>query len=42
MTSAGKRKEELLSKELAHPPMSPGMFEDIPQIPRVAGDPKGE
>lgn len=36
MTSGPKRSLPGLSRELQNPIRSPGTFEDIPQIPRVA------
>ncbi|KAI9728212.1 MAG: hypothetical protein M1828_004673 [Chrysothrix sp. TS-e1954] len=38
-SAAGRRSEETLSKELQHPITSPGTFEDIPRIPKVADEP---
>lgn len=39
MTSGAKRPLTNLSRELHEPPVSPGTFESIPQIPRVAALP---
>jgi len=38
MSATPRRKDGLLSKELNEPPLSEGMFEDIPNIAKVAGD----
>jgi len=38
MAEAPRRTDGLLSRELNEPPQSQGVFEDIPNIPKVAGD----
>jgi hypothetical protein len=38
MAEAPRRTDGLLSRELNEPPQSSGSFEDIPNIPKVAGD----
>jgi len=41
MSAAPKRSLVGLSRELNEPRPDPGMFEDIPKIPTIAGDSKG-
>ncbi|KAF2164852.1 hypothetical protein M409DRAFT_24758 [Zasmidium cellare ATCC 36951] len=41
MTSAARKRVQALSEQLVNRPRSTGTFEDIPNIPRVAGDSKG-
>lgn len=38
MTSAAKQRLAALSEQLVKEREDPGMFEDIPRIPRIAGD----
>lgn len=41
MSSASKARVQQLSEQLAVPRQDPGKFEDIPKIPRIAGDSTG-
>lgn len=41
MSSAPKQRLQALSEQLSVPRPDPGMFEDIPKIPRIAGDSTG-
>lgn len=41
MSSAAKARVQALSEQLSKPREDPGMFEDIPKIPTIAGDSAG-